>query len=313
MAYALIYHVASGRAFFSGAALIVAAVLSTYGPGGRWIGFGRRVAASAGVLLVAASATPLPVWYYALAGLATLAWVAAEASSRAVRRPKGWIRGVLLAIVTLGVAMELPYHVTPTLPPLGHPPVFIVGDSLAAGMGGETVTWPRLLARRLGADVRDLALAGATVGTALRDQAGRIAGRDALVLAEIGGNDVLAGTPPDAFARDLDALLARLRSGGRTVVLLELPLPPFANAYGLAQRRLARKHGVWLVPKRLLLGVLTADGATVDTIHLSRSGHERMAVAIAGVLRPAIADPAVRAGRTGSPGGGGRAGASPGR
>src|SRR5437764_1030097 len=84
-----------------------------------------------------------------------------------------------------------------------------------------------------------------------------IAGSGSLVLAEIGGNDILGDTGPEAFGRGLDALLGRLRAGGRTVVMLELPLPPSYNRYGEAQRRLARRHGAFLVPKRVLLGVMT--------------------------------------------------------
>ena len=110
----------------------------------------------------------------------------------------------------------------------------------------------------------------------------------ALVLLEIGGNDVLAGTPPQDFERALDALLGRLRAGDRTVIMLELPLPPLYNSYGRIQRRLARRHGAPLVPKRVILGVLTTPGATVDTIHLSRKGHEQMARVLETVLEPIL-------------------------
>ncbi len=81
-----------------------------------------------------------------------------------------------------------------------------------------------------------------------------------------------------------------------TVVLLELPLPPFANRYGAAQRRAARRRGVLLVPKRLLLGVLTADGATLDSIHLTPTGHDRMADAIWDVIHCAFGPPSPRPG-----------------
>jgi hypothetical protein len=37
---------------------------------------------------------------------------------------------------------------------------------------------------------------------------------------------------------------------------------------------------VILIPKRVLIGILTTDGATLDTIHLSACGHELMAQAI---------------------------------
>jgi acyl-CoA thioesterase-1 len=188
-----------------------------------------------------------------------------------------------------GVGLELPFHLSPSLPPLGNPTVFVVGDSVSAGMGGERQTWPRLLSDRHGVHVHDLSLAGATVATALRDQAGGVTESGALVVLEIGGNDVLGGTASEAFERDLDALLTSLRGGGdRTVVMLELPLPPLHNRFGAAQRRLAARHGVVLVPKRVLFGVLTARGATLDTIHLTQTGHTMMAEAMWQVLQQAF-------------------------
>jgi acyl-CoA thioesterase I len=59
--------------------------------------------------------------------------------------------------------------------------------------------------------------------------------------------------------------------------MLELPLLPLHKDFGVAQRELAAKYGVTLVPKYLFAGVLGADGATTDGIHLSPSGHEAMA------------------------------------
>jgi acyl-CoA thioesterase-1 len=51
---------------------------------------------------------------------------------------------------------------------------------------------------------------------------------------------------------------------------------PFANEFGRIQRRLAHKHGVVLIPKRAFAGLLAADNATVDSVHLSRHGQELM-------------------------------------
>lgn len=286
---ALIYHVASGQAFLSGVALIVLAVVSPTRPGRRWVSVGRTTAACLGFTLVAVSATPLPGWFYLAAGAISLAWLLAEGLSRAISpRPGRWIRPAVLAVWLLGAALELPFHRTPALPRLGDPPVDVVGDSISAGMGGEAETWPRILARSQHVVVHDLSLAGATAASALKDQAGRACGSGSLVLVEIGGNDVLAETPPEAFERALDALLARLAGGGRTVVMLEVPLPPLANRYGAAQRRAARRHGVALVPKRVLLGVLTSGRATLDTVHLSPSGHTLMAERMWAVIRGAF-------------------------
>src|SRR5437870_2613859 len=73
-------------------------------------------------------------------------------------------------------------------------------------------------------------------------------------------------------------------------------MPPFCSDYGRVQRRLAAAHGVTLIPKRWLADVLTADGATVDGIHLSQEGHERMAEKVWRLLAPAYRERAASAG-----------------
>jgi lysophospholipase L1-like esterase len=111
---------------------------------------------------------------------------------------------------------------------------------------------------------------------------------DAVVLVEIGGNDLLNGTSPDEFERHLRALLAALRRPGRTVVMLELPLVTFFAGYGRAQRALAEEYGVFLVPKRIFAGVLAAPGATADGLHLSAAGTRLMAERLLPILAPAL-------------------------
>ena len=98
-----------------------------------------------------------------------------------------------------------------------------------------------------------------------------------IVILEIGGNDLLGSTSSAEFSVDLDTLLAHVRAPGRQVIMFELPLPPFSHEYGRIQRTLARKHKVSLVPKRILLSVLAANGSTLDTVHLSQAGRDRMA------------------------------------
>jgi acyl-CoA thioesterase-1 len=286
----VVYHIASGQAFFSGVALISLAVSLAFRPRNRWLAFSRTVLACLALILIAVSATPLPSWFYVMAGGLSLVWIGIEGSSRARwQRGKPWLRALVLAIWWLGVALELPYHVVPLIPILGRPKIYVVGDSLSAGMGDRSIeTWPKRLERTRGLTVGDFARMGATV-TSARSQVEQIHGGEGLVIVEIGGNDVLGGTTPEMFERGLDALLARLQSQKRTVIVLELPLPPFYNRYGMIQRRLAHRHGALLVPKRVLLRVLTTKGATVDSIHLSQEGHRLMAEAVWTIIRPAFA------------------------
>jgi acyl-CoA thioesterase-1 len=129
---------------------------------------------------------------------------------------------------------------------------------------------------------------GAKVST-MRRKADDLALGDGLVLLEIGGNDLLGSTSLADFERDLDELLQGLRGPGRIVVMFELPLPPFCNGFGRAQRRLAHKNNVRLIPKRVFVEVLTTEGATVDSVHLSRRGHELMAATVWDIIQPAFA------------------------
>ena len=50
----------------------------------------------------------------------------------------------------------------------------------------------------------------------------------------------------------------------------------------------AVSHGVLLVPKRVLIGVLTSEGATLDTVHLSPRGHALMAETVWDIIGQAI-------------------------
>ena len=68
--------------------------------------------------------------------------------------------------------------------------------------------------------------------------------------------------------------------------MFELPLPPFCNDYGRVQRLLAAKYGVLLIPKRLLMAVLREEDSTVDSIHLTRRGHQRMANIVWSLIEP---------------------------
>lgn len=134
--------------------------------------------------------------------------------------------------------------------------------------------WPELLGEELGLPVENFSFGGAMLDTALHN-AQRIDSDNALVILEIGGNDLLNGRRD--FEKNLKRMLDTVCRSNCRVVMIELPLPPFHNAYGRAQRELARKYGVVLIPKRYLAAVMATPGATVDGLHLSNKGHELLA------------------------------------
>jgi acyl-CoA thioesterase-1 len=244
-----------------------------------------------GIVIVVFSATPLPVWLYLLTAAAVIAWLVAE--NRSAQRRDG-VRVAAAIVLVFAACHEARYHFRPAIPARGASggggdTLYVIGDSISAAFAGsKRSAWPQLLAEAHNINVVNLARAGAKSRTILPTVEKIGTGR-CVVLIEIGGNDVLGNTPPDAFETDLDRLLSAVVRDDRLIVMLELPLFPFQNRYGSIQRRLARQHGVVLVPKRFFARVLATPQATTDGVHLTQSGHERMAEVVGSVLLPVIA------------------------
>jgi acyl-CoA thioesterase-1 len=284
----VIYLFGSGAVFFIGIGFVLGGVVLFTLFQRQWLKIIASLFTVLGLLLIAVSAAPLPYWLYGLAGGATLLWLVAERShgARLLARRK-WLRGSVAALWVIGAALELPYHLSPILAASGHPKLYVIGDSVAAGVNDrEKDTWPRLLARSHAIEVTDLSRIGATAASALK-QAEDLPTNGGMILLEIGGNDLLGSTSATDFEGDLDRLLSHVCSPGRVVLMFELPLPPIRNAYGRVQRRLASEYGVVLIPKRIFLAVLTGEGMTLDSVHLARAGHEQMAEAVWSLIAPA--------------------------
>ena len=150
----------------------------------------------------------------------------------------------------------------------------LIGDSISSGGFGETLPWHQ----QLGIPIRNLAQPSDTTARALRNQLPHIDPRSSVCVLEIGGNDMLDGVEPREFEANLDQILRRL--SGRTLIMFELPVPPGRWRYGAIQRRLARRHAVHVVPKRILLRVLVDPQSTSDGLHLTTTGHQRLAAGV---------------------------------
>jgi acyl-CoA thioesterase-1 len=287
-----LYHLASGHAWFSCGLLFL--LLLGLDLIGAFAARRRLVAASRLLLLTAVcvaavSATPVSLWLAVplLASCLAYALFGFADKSRTRRLAFGAAAGI--CVLTAEV-LELPYHLTRP-PEAPHPHrLYVLADSLAAGVGGEAMTWPRRLAELTSVEVRDLSSPGADTRSALLRQmptVEREGDQQAWVLLCIGGNDMLGPTSAQEFGAALDKLLTAARGDPerpRLVLMLELPLIPWAASFGMLQRRLACKHGVILVPKRVLAGVILNNANVLDGLHLSRAGHESLAWALAGWL-----------------------------
>ena len=258
---ALLYHVYSGHIFFTAIALFATGVL-----------LGRRgwILAAVAIPLAFLSGTPVPLFF--AIPLTVLALAALWAGSDL----GGWIirGGAVVAALAAG-GVEYPYH--RALPDVPIPPrLIVVGDSLSSGGFGETVVWPQLLGIR---GVANVSRASDTAKSALESMA-RLppAASREIVLIAVGGNDMLDKQPIADFESALDSIVRASRP--RTPVMLELPVFPGRWAYAAAQRRVASRQKVILVPKRVLALVLAGSGNTSDGLHLTDAGHQMLAAAL---------------------------------
>lgn len=292
-----IFHFVSGDAFFTGFTSVAVGALLIWKTQRKR----HRIGASLillGWILVIASATALLTFQYICLALVSLRVVignrqkTASASSESESETEGyskpeysptrWCPTLCLAAVGTMCFEFVAYR--PTQAPVsGDLPIFVIGDSLSAGINdGVDIPWPKQLDEIASIKVSNNAVAGATCRSAF-NQLDNLPQR-CVVIIEIGGNDLLGGRDASDFRTDLDELLAKIQSKGRELVMFELPLPPLFHGYGYAQRELADKHNVALIPKRLLASVLFSQNATLDSIHLSNAGHRHLAKRVAKFL-----------------------------
>jgi acyl-CoA thioesterase-1 len=286
----LVIFFAGGTAFLVGAVVVTVAVTLRAAIRRRWaaaLGAGLSLLGTAAVAL---SATALPVWLYAVWGIPLTAWLFMPARGKRGRARAIATEGALLLLTICAVGFELPFELRPQISPAHYSRLYVVGDSITAGIGREGGhTWPTILQTEHHVNVVDLSHAGFGCAEELR-RIRNVPLSGGLVLLEIGGNDLLGRVPPSQFGQDLDALVRHLSGPDRQLVMFELPLFPFDNAYGREQRRIARERHVVLVPKRFFANVLASSGATVDGIHLSETGQRQMAQMVWDLLGDRLSD-----------------------
>ncbi len=237
------------------------------------------------VFLIFLSATPLSFCFYAIWILSIVTWVTLFNISKIKRYLFKYFAFAAVGLSILAAMLELPFLLMPDIPNQNFDSLYVIGDSVSAGLGKRNeITWPRLLKKKYGVNVNDLSVAGAKVESAI-NQAKKINAFEAMILIEIGGNDLLSSTKSSKFKENLSQVLEKVSSGDNTVIMLELPLLPRQIKYGRIQRQMAERYGVILIPKRFLCSVFSQKGATIDLAHLSDKGHKLMAQEIWSLIK----------------------------
>ena len=177
--------------------------------------------------------------------------------------------------------------------------VVAFGDSLTAGYGlAPEDTFPVRLERALrarGIRVRvvNAGLSGDTTAGGRARLDWSLAGKPALMIVQLGGNDALRGIEPALTRANLDAIIGRIRAAGVAVVLAGMRAPPnmgdrYAREFNAIFADLARGHGVTLYPFFLEGVAARPEFSQEDGIHPNRRGVEIIVERFAPVLAQAI-------------------------
>lgn len=140
------------------------------------------------------------------------------------------------------------------------PTILVLGDSLSAGYNiDDEQGWVELLNQKLQQEgyphtVINGSISGDTTTQGLLRLPTLLEQHDPeIVIIELGGNDALRGTPPNAIKRNLSKLIDTSKRSGAQVLLLGIQIPPnygqrYAQAFFDNYAQLANEKKVKLVP-----------------------------------------------------------------
>ncbi len=152
------------------------------------------------------------------------------------------------------------FNVAATAKVQEKPTILVLGDSLSAGYNIDVEQgWVELLNQKLQQEgyphtVINGSISGDTTTQGLLRLPTLLEQHDPeIVIIELGGNDALRGTPPNAIKRNLSKLIDTSKRSGAEVLLLGIQIPPnygqrYAQAFFDNYAQLANEKKVKLVP-----------------------------------------------------------------
>lgn len=249
-----------------------------------------RLVAITGLIWILISSTPLPsIIYWLIAiGLGFVIFLHRVYPDAFPGIVECLIKIMILLLCVIWISLELPNWIVPSVAKNRYKKLIVIGDSISAGIGfhGEK-TWIECIREKYGIETVSISMGGGQIEDAIRMSL-QIKDQKAFILFEIGGNDIFKDEPVEKIEKSLELLLEKTCAPERTIAMLELPLPPFHADICRIQRKLAKKYGVILIPKRYFAKILSGKDSTVDGLHLSNFGHEKMAETLWPLIKDAF-------------------------
>ena len=173
-------------------------------------------------------------------------------------------------------------------PPRATGPWVAFGDSLTEGYGAsEGNSYPALLSRKLGVEIRNLGRAGETSADGLKRLDEVAALHPRVVLLCFGGNDSLNGESVARTFGNLSQMIERLHAEGSFVVLIGIRSASLRDRNKQHFRKLARDKDLLYVPD-MLQGVAFRPIYMSDAIHPNDVGYARIADRLESALQPLL-------------------------
>ncbi|HJO24775.1 MAG: arylesterase [Myxococcota bacterium] len=215
-----------------------------------------------------------------------------------------WLAFALACAAVLAGCGDAPDAVAPASAqrePDGRPVVLFLGTSLTAGYGlPSNEAFPALLQQRI--DAAGLAYRVVNAGVSGDTSAGGLSRLGwllrlplAVLVVELGANDMLRGLDVGALQRNLTAIVERAQAAhpGVRVVVVGMRAPPnlggaYVDAFETVYSQLAQEHDATLVPF-LLEGVAAVPQLNQpDGIHPNAEGQRRVAETVWPALSPLL-------------------------
>jgi acyl-CoA thioesterase I len=194
----------------------------------------------------------------------------------------------------------------PAIPVMGpERKIIAFGDSLFAGYNLDPRdAYPEKLegalrAKGINADVINAGVSGDTTAAGLNRLEFTLAAQEAppaLLILELGGNDLLRGLEPEQTKENLGKMLAILKEQNVPVLLMGMRSPPnygpdYQAQFDALYRDLAKQYGADLIPFWLEDIYREPDLFQADRIHPTAEGIERLVASTLGKVEGALPKP----------------------
>jgi lysophospholipase L1-like esterase len=164
--------------------------------------------------------------------------------------------------------------------------VLAFGDSLTFGAGAEpNQSYPALLAESLGCRVINGGVSGELSAEGLLRLPELLdEHKPNLVILCHGGNDLLAKHAEAAIQANLDAMITLAQNRGADVILIGVPKPGLLLRAPSFYQDLAAHHKI-PCDSKIIPKILSSPSLKSDYVHPNATGYQRMAEAIAELIR----------------------------